>query len=347
MKGFLRIKTKDGLTIKIYKEDVVSWSTSELEFEKSLENKTIKGVIELSKEFGFKEVLELMKKDQDTAKFPFKAAVAAVRDGSHQIEKDCDNLDLLRDVLKEAFPEDSDEPKDKYFKIWNEVNVRKFCSKNLPFINLQIIKLSEIMPKEAKLNPCALCTYETSSKGENALVQLCDYHNNGKAQFSFDVPVAPQVEEKPVELEIGRWYWVDRSGKIWDDYKALVFFQGHGIKTYGFDHSDCFTNNYGALDTFRDPKYKYALASDNAITEALKAEAIKRGLVEGVYCALKSESVTLQRIDKSDIIFSNNTLCGFSSYIEFILFKDGVWAEIIPTITRKEAEEKLNAKIVA
>jgi len=34
-----------------------------------------------------------------------------------------------------------------------------------------------------------LCTYETSSRGENALVQLCDYHNNGKVQFSFDVPV--------------------------------------------------------------------------------------------------------------------------------------------------------------
>jgi len=94
----------------------------------------------------------------DTSKMPFKAACEAIKHGTHQIEKDCNNLDLLRDVLKEAFPEHAmlevylnekisrgDIVFKRHYARLKELAIHYYG------VDLPIIKLSEIMPKEVNV----------------------------------------------------------------------------------------------------------------------------------------------------------------------------------------------------
>jgi len=169
----------------------------------------------------------------DTSKMPFKAACEAIKHGTHQIEKDCDNLDLLRDVLKEAFPEDTDRNvTGTNFKAWDKINSEKFMSRTYPFDFLPIIKLSEIMTKEenvgfdflmemSKLNE----KIDRQKKRIDKIVKVADSMvkklNEQKELISQrdcvgrELKITPiegvfqhvgnPVEEKPVELFSDRW----------------------------------------------------------------------------------------------------------------------------------------------
>jgi len=82
----------------------------------------------------------------DTSKMPFKAACEAIKHGTHQIEKDCDNLDLLNQILHDAFGSacKSQGSAACYYK------AGLYWVGNSGPNSLPIIKLSEIMPKEEK-----------------------------------------------------------------------------------------------------------------------------------------------------------------------------------------------------
>jgi len=166
----------------------------------------------------------------ETSKMPFKAACEAIKSGSHQIEKDCDNLDLLRDVLKEAGIGTSHSEKFVYFGKYSEgVHFNRTDKED----NLPIIKLSEIMPKEEKMKYDALAEMEKlrykierQQKRIDKIVKVADsivkiFKDDEQVQFSFDVP----VKEKEVELVVGRWY--KRVPKGHENY-ILFCFAGFG-----------------------------------------------------------------------------------------------------------------------
>jgi len=138
-----------------------------------------------------------------------------------------------------------------------------------------------------------------------------------------------------VNLEVGKWY------KLGD--KFMFNFSGkysrsNNSGSYGFTMSGKWYDNLGiSVDEI------YKVATDKEVEIALKNEALKRGFKEGVWF----ESAVSEDYFKFNYLFINdndfsiiwNKGCG-------VIFKDGIWAEIIPTITKEEAEEKLKCKII-
>lgn len=79
-------------------------------------------------------------------------------------------------------------------------------------------------------------------------------------------------------------------------------------------------------------------ATESEVSEALKNEAVKRRFGKKVYvkdCG-----------DTEDGEFSYHSRYNYLYCGKYAIFKDGIWVEIITTLTRKEAENKLGVKIV-
>lgn len=119
----------------------------------------------------------------------------------------------------------------------------------------------------------------------------------------------------------------------------LMYFESGELK-YGFDsEGDWFT-------PLRTPKiyhgvYGKRLATPKEIQEALTKEAVKRGYEEA-YCINCLE----EGIKKTDFGFWTGLKDGGYWLGGCLIFKNGKWAEIIPTITKEDAEKQLNKKII-
>lgn len=144
--------------------------------------------------------------------------------------------------------------------------------------------------------------------------------------------------QKSEELEVGKWYFVDRSKKIPNDNKALVMYQGQGVETYGFSHSDKFINCYGISNTFSNPEYVYTKATHQEVEQALIKEAKKRGFKEGVNATREwiYPNARLVTLNRNNYTFNPSinslTLDGWE------IFYKGKWAEIIPEREYKEGD---------
>jgi len=149
----------------------------------------------------------------------------------------------------------------------------------------------------------------------------------------------PSVFKK--EFEVGKWYYQT-------DSKALINYQG-GSKGYGFEHNKTWNDLIGCW-SFESHAHEWIEATEQEVFEALKNEAVKRGFKEVVYVNnsnIYDSKFKNYCMEKGIIKYSNKELILYISKSEhYCFFRDGVWAEIIPTLTKKEAEEKLNCKIV-
>lgn len=110
----------------------------------------------------------------------------------------------------------------------------------------------------------------------------------------------------------------------------------NGIIKYGISSDgEWFEGNDGTISS---DDYK---ASPKSIQAALTKEALKRGFVDGAH--YQWEYCPLRKVNGNDFIFEGGVfrINGFS-----IMDSEGKWAEIIKTITKEEAEKKLNCKII-
>lgn len=96
--------------------------------------------------------------------------IIALRSGSHQLFNDDNNTELLKKILKEAFPEDTD-------TLYR--NERYYCRSSngkwygyLLDQNLPTIKLSEVVEEEAEYK-CEYCIFETSTDKQSTLIVEC------------------------------------------------------------------------------------------------------------------------------------------------------------------------------
>lgn len=141
----------------------------------------------------------------------------------------------------------------------------------------------------------------------------------------------PEVFE--TKLETGKWYFQT-------DSKALVNYQS-GISGFGFA-SNGIWNDLIDQWSFKSHKEEWIEATEQEVKIALENEAVKRGFKEGNYKCLYSHEVneinSLIKIYCMDLD---------RLWIESgVVYENGKWAEIITTLTKKEAEEKLNCKII-
>lgn len=152
----------------------------------------------------------------------------------------------------------------------------------------------------------------------------------------------PEVFE--TKLEVGKWYkWENGAICYHSEYKGDY---GFNSNKEWIQHNHWLTN--GCNDGFKP-------ATDSEVLEALKNEAVKRGYLnnfEGISCLCdfdKKKSQEYYKNPKNTFYYekhANKLWIQDSSYLDICVFDKGNWATIIPTLTKEEAEKKLNVKIV-
>ena len=191
-----------------------------------------------------------------------------------------------------------------------------------------IIKIYETWNEQIFLEACGIKTEKQMKITKENIIRLDKKETTVRELFpSLFTPV----------LEKGKWY-IFTTGTI-------GFCQGENKTSYGI-HS-CGKEWFNDHSWFRTDNLKdiEREATHEEVFEALKNEAVKKGFVGNIY------------VDLTPIGFYNNELLigneitwkdGFLNYGTkgTAIFRDGKWANSIPTISVKEAEKLLNKKIV-
>lgn len=181
------------------------------------------------------------------------------------------------------------------------------------------------------LEACGIETEPEYVITERQLKQLYEQGNHyTKSDIDYLFPDAFKEDKRG---EIGKW------NKSYNG--CLVFFINNSVG-YGFDALGGWMKEQGGFN-LNDDHFKWAVCEDSEVTEALTKEAVKRGFKEGVYFRVpnsKTESVCGKSMMLNEW---NSSILYFGDYC---IFKDGLWAEIIPTISKEDAEKELNKKIV-
>lgn len=124
------------------------------------------------------------------------------------------------------------------------------------------------------------------------------------------------------------------------DYVIETLSRGQFARITGFEDSKTF--ELELLDGNEDVDYikDYRKATPKEIEQHLIQEAKKRGLWGVPIKAINGE--VYGKVFKVDYEYDDD--CLWSEYGR--VYRRGKWAEIIPTMTKEEAEKKLNCKIV-
>jgi hypothetical protein len=140
------------------------------------------------------------------------------------------------------------------------------------------------------------------------------------------------------ELEVGKWY-KDKQSKLL--YFTLEIKDENNINAYGFDCHGIYTiatklYEWGTTQYFTE-------ATDKEVETALINEAKKRGLKEGIHF---SSPINKFNYKTDNNVYTYQTESNRLFLSDYSIFDSGIWATIIPTMTKAEAEAKLNCKIV-
>ncbi|RKT01058.1 hypothetical protein [Chryseobacterium defluvii] len=151
------------------------------------------------------------------------------------------------------------------------------------------------------------------------------------------------------ELQVGNWY-KSKSNNI-------AFYQGEGVLTFGINELRGWIESPNWFNEFNITKHNCRPATKDEVRTALIAEAKRRGIKSG--SCLKtpknfgngkfSDGLFLKR--DSEFEFDWNDLRIRSATIEgsaAVIFKDGVWAEIIQEkeVTMEEISEKFGVPLL-
>jgi hypothetical protein len=142
-----------------------------------------------------------------------------------------------------------------------------------------------------------------------------------------------------VNLEVGNWYCHEKS-------TSIVNYQG-GSTGYGFNvvNSWCSIRNFINW-TFETHAKEWRLATTEEWESALIEEAKKRGYKNGNYECLAVPNKTYKNIE-TDVFYIYEKCVWFGSVGSGNkVFREGVWAEIIKTFNKEEAEKLLGGKII-
>lgn len=218
----------------------------------------------------------------------------------------------------------------------------------------------------------AMCEVYRKNKGFAEIKSKNDFYNVPK-QFILDAHEAacsswktkiekqfPEVFPK-IKLEIGEWYKVKAKGWTKD---ALVYFDNNEGRThYGFNHTGRYGNLYNNLrNCLFDEYLEISLADEYEVANALIDEAKKRGFYnDGVtfksefsdFIWTKTGNISIEYTDDtlklwSDISETKNDNYKDTARGHNIIFKEGVWAEIVSTpveLTLEQIAEKFNISV--
>jgi hypothetical protein len=155
----------------------------------------------------------------------------------------------------------------------------------------------------------------------------------------------PQVFEKE-KAKLQEYYtgWYKHKNNEFPNWLMYYDFKkriGYGISAYS-EWVDKYYNINNYIEENCMP------ATQKEVEQALKNEAIRRGLVKGKYCKHENPSIEQYKAIK-DYFYNERDNCLYGDKKDrggARLFQNGIWATIIPTKTKEEAEKLLNCKIV-
>lgn len=135
------------------------------------------------------------------------------------------------------------------------------------------------------------------------------------------------------------------TGWVKDKYqpKWMLYLENNVIK-YGFDLSGKWVDNIKDVYSLQNDDY---LATDEEVRTALAAEAKRRGFKEGVWVKNHQSKKAIQ-MKGVDYVYSDEYNIGIwerTTSHGLWVFMNGVWSDIIPSITKEEAEKQLRVKI--
>lgn len=156
------------------------------------------------------------------------------------------------------------------------------------------------------------------------------------------------------QIELNKWYWVKARG--WNKQDALIYVQDLSTDckgNYGFNHAGEWLN--GVLDKWDEGSYhiynnldRLRPATDTEVFEALKKEAIRRGLIEGVIIkALWIGTANYESTHSLSVnyIFDEHTIKNMS-VCTYGLMRGGIWATPIAEPKFIWLKTKCKGKIV-
>lgn len=149
---------------------------------------------------------------------------------------------------------------------------------------------------------------------------------------AFKKPLEAMKWYKSIDYPQWRFYITNIDGKL------------KKVNGYGFGADGLWMEN---IQTESWEFYEFERCvemTQEEVFETLKNEAIKRGYKNGNHICLNS-CITESRTENTYHIDNGNLWYGNHSSANCV-FQKGVWAEIIPTITKSEAEKQLGMKII-
>lgn len=147
----------------------------------------------------------------------------------------------------------------------------------------------------------------------------------------------PEVFEN--KLEVGKWY-VRKDG-LYKTINFITSLKDMSNTGYGIDYLGNWVDSFDISGTSTDCLRE---ATKEEVFKALVYEAEKIGFSgnQPINISSKNRAGYLANPSKNSFSFSNNIL-----YLwEIEIFNNGIWATIIQTKTKAQAEKELNCKII-
>ena len=155
----------------------------------------------------------------------------------------------------------------------------------------------------------------------------------------------PELFEKKEDFKVGDWVFFE---SFLSKEKVARIIENDSSTPHTCYAVDVPFNDWGGLNIQKNQTRK---ATKEEVEKHLIEEAKKRGFKEGVIIDNKN----IYSCGDQSVTTSNEILFGHSveNMLEMwvgrnleTIYKEGKWAEIIPTMTKEEAEAELNCKIV-
>ena len=144
----------------------------------------------------------------------------------------------------------------------------------------------------------------------------------------------PEVFE--TKLKVGKWYKHKYIGYIFCFNGVYEDYSQYGILSNGEWSENISSDKSNLID--------FIPATEEEVKTALINEAKKRGYNKGLYVDFFGVGKRFIPFYVISYYYTNNSISLIHD--DYFIFKDGIWAEIIETITKEEAEKILNKKIV-
>ncbi len=189
------------------------------------------------------------------------------------------------------------------------------------------MNIHETWNEKVFLNACGIETEPEYVITESRIQEIAKM--NTAYGFFMEYTFPDAFKEEKI-CKIGKW------NKSYNG--CLVFFINNSVG-YGFDAVGNWMEEQGGFN-LNDDHFKWSLCEDSEITQALTKEAVKRRYKEAKYI----KCLEAEELIKTDFDFWTAFKDGEYWLGGCLIFKDGKWAEIIPTITKAEAEKKLDNK---